>query len=83
MSNGRKFWIMPRARHIGEVYLFDEKMPESVRDWIFDHVYDIHEFNVGMYDDHIVIIDYALNTLNDPQSRHHTPSSTSDSSSIS
>lgn len=64
--SGRKFWIMPRASGVGRVWLY-RNVPAVVYEWIIDHVYDLHNGNLGMIDGHVVIIDYALNTLNDPQ----------------
>ena len=73
MSNGRHFYIMPRATGIGETSLY-RSMPERAYDWVTDHIYDLHEDNVGMLNGHAVVIDYALNDLNDPQRRRHSSS---------
>lgn len=81
--SGRKFWIMPRVRGVGRTWLCDKVIPRIVYDWVIDHVYDLHMGNFGMLNGHAVIIDYALNTLNDPQLRERTPSpSPSPSSSL-
>lgn len=51
------YYVMPRATRIGELstYVFSDEE----EDWIFDHVNDTHDGNIGWYNGRPVIIDYA------------------------
>lgn len=59
---GINFYIYPRATNVGHTYIY-RTMPEVVYEWIICHVYDLHSDNLGQYNGHGVVIDYALNTL--------------------
>ena len=58
---GINFYIMPRVYGIGKK--FDDAdwyMSEDEKDWCYDHnLCDLHKYNYGWKDDHVVIFDYA------------------------
>lgn len=56
------FYIMPRVRYIGSMQNLIGWTDEEI-DWVYDYVFDIHEYNFGKIDGHAVLIDYAANTL--------------------
>lgn len=58
--SGKTFYIMPRIRGIGKKdYDADEYLTEEERDWVCEHVCDLHNQNYGWKDGHVVIFDYA------------------------
>lgn len=60
---GRTFYIMPRINGVASdrsnYYDVDEWLTEEERDWVWDHIYDVHYENYGWKNRHPVIIDYA------------------------
>lgn len=55
---GYTFYVMPRARYIGKADLMQGNTEDDV-DWLFDTLYDLHEFNFGIINGRAVVIDYA------------------------
>lgn len=55
---GHVFYIMPRARYVGKTDLSLGNSEDEV-DWLFDTLYDLHEFNCGVINGRAVVIDYA------------------------
>lgn len=51
------FYCMPRVRNIGRPWRPHWTMDEE--DYIYDHVFDLHEHNIGYYHGRPIIIDYA------------------------
>lgn len=57
---GMIFCVMPRISGIGKTnYDADWHMNDRERDWVCDHVFDMHNGNYGWKDGHPVLIDYA------------------------
>lgn len=58
--HGHDFYIMPRIRGIGRTPCdAEEYLKEDEMDWCWDHVSDLHSYNYGWKDGHVVIVDYA------------------------
>ena len=58
--NGTSYYIMPRIYGIGKKwYDADEYLTDEERDWVYDHVCDLHNENYGWKDGRVVIFDYA------------------------
>lgn len=60
---GQVFYIMPRVHGIGRrPYNADEYMTADEANYCYDNgVCDLHNFNYGWKDGHVVLIDYAAN----------------------
>lgn len=60
---GRTFYIMPRINGVASDrsadYDVDEWLTEEERDWVWDHIRDVHYENYGWKNRYPVIIDYA------------------------
>lgn len=61
--NGRVFYIMPRIHGIGREFEdADEYMTADECDWCWSHcLRDLHRYNYGWKDGHVVIFDYSAN----------------------
>ena len=57
-------WIMPLIRGIGHPYNCFRNVPKEVVCYINKNFRDIHEFNYGLRDGHMVMIDYAASAFN-------------------
>ena len=58
---GLTFAVMPRINGIGHAEIdWEEHCTEEERDWIDEHVVDLHEDNVGYRRGKVCIIDYAF-----------------------
>lgn len=60
---GRSFYIMPRAHGIGIARYFSSYWTCDECEWIDNHIYDLHEYNYGILNKKLVIIDYASNVV--------------------
>lgn len=62
-KNAKKtFYIMPRINNVGKTpYSADFYLTGDEYCWVNDHIGDLHRFNYGWKNKHIVIIDYAYN----------------------
>lgn len=56
--NRHYFYIMPKATCIGRGRLYSGFNRDEM-DYLCDHVYDLHAYNVGKYNGRSVIVDYA------------------------
>ena len=57
---GISFYIMPRIHGIGRSWRdADWYLTDKERDWIYDHVRDLHNENYGWKNGRVVIFDYA------------------------
>lgn len=58
--NNRNYYVMPRVYGIGR---YEEDVYDYVndddREWLYDHVFDIHNANYGWYKGYPIIFDYA------------------------
>ena len=57
--HGYTFFAMEKIDHVGNVYKND--WTEDEKKYIRKNVMDMHSYNYGSKDDHVVIIDYAYN----------------------
>lgn len=63
-----EYYIMPRVSCVGaqESDYLDRLSGPEYR-WLMRHVHDLHEYNYGILHGDVVIIDYALNCLFEPE----------------
>jgi len=58
--NGISFYIMPRIHGIGRTpYDAEEYLTAEENDWVYEHLFDLHNHNYGWYKNKIIIFDYA------------------------